>query len=104
MEFLRARLYDPIVGRFISLDPLSLSGSYRGPVFAFGLFQENLYRNLVFLSFPLKYSNLYLYVDNEVPNITDPSGMQPCVALFGYCLAGANEEYYRCLWWTKPAP
>lgn len=52
LYYLRARYYDPAVGRFISEDPSHLSG---GP-------------------------NLYAYAANNPLSFTDPSGLEPCPA------------------------
>jgi uncharacterized protein RhaS with RHS repeats len=47
---LRARYYDPLLGRFVSEDPIGLSGGV----------------------------NPYVYAHNDPVNLTDPTGLDPC--------------------------
>jgi RHS repeat-associated protein len=82
LVYLRARMYDPATGRFLSRDPFP--GLATSPMS----------------------QNPYAYAHNNPVNLTDPSGMNPAVGAAAVaCLAnpacvivvGATGTY---LWWT----
>jgi len=71
--YMRARYYDPSVGRFISEDPLGFGGG-----------DVNLYAYVGSVEKPFIETNLYDYTDNDPINRIDPLGLQsvkPGVAL-----------------------
>ena len=64
--FYRARYYDPQVGRFISMDPLSFAAGD---------------------------SNLYRYVGNHPTSATDPTGMQESGIAVSQGVVSSNERF-----------
>ena len=63
--YMRARYYDPEVGRFISKDPIGLAG---------GL-------------------NQYTYVVSNPVNLTDPNGLEPLISVSELAYQRANRTY-----------
>jgi RHS repeat-associated protein len=93
--YLRARVYDPSLGRFLSIDPL-------------------IQRALSFLvNYDYTIFNLYIYSNNSSVNMTDPSGYCPptpacavpgsllgCTKLPANCAIywpGSPVEYFVCM-------
>ncbi|MBI3792519.1 MAG: RHS repeat-associated core domain-containing protein [Gemmatimonadetes bacterium] len=70
LYYLRARYFDPTLGRFISEDPLGSSGG----------------------------QNTYVYVLNNPVSLVDPSGTRPCISVnlwivrFEFCWGDGSDE------------
>jgi RHS repeat-associated protein len=56
LDFMRARFFDSSLGRFVSRDPIGITGG----------------------------TNLYAYVDNDPATLTDPTGQNPLVLAIGF--------------------
>jgi RHS repeat-associated protein len=67
LYYMRARYYDPNVGRFISEDPLGLGGE-----------DVNLFAYVDSVGKPTTGTNLYVYASNNPINRIDPLGLQDC--------------------------
>lgn len=76
LYYYNARYYDPIVGRFISKDPIGFDG---GDV------------------------NLYAYVGNNITNFTDPTGLTKSDPWYGYNNKDFQRWFHRC-WKEKGGP
>lgn len=82
--FLRARYYDPSVGRFLSEDPLAKNGVQAA--IQFGANHIPLLQD-------------YAYVRNRPTILTDPLGLEPFqgpVRCVGACVDALNYDYFKC--------
>ena len=66
LYYYRARYYDPMEGRFIQKDPISILGNIYTNQF-----------NVTFDQYVKSVTNAYVYTDNNPINYTDPLGLAP---------------------------
>jgi RHS repeat-associated protein len=84
LYYYRARYYSPMMGRFISEDPIGISGGIN-------YYVESIEKSLLGM-------NLYTYANNNPVKYTDPQGEMSVIAgiIVGTAAAGSVVVYYAC--------
>lgn len=68
LYYYRARYYEPIVGRFLSEDPITFKGGI----------------------------DFYAYVDNDVTKFRDPLGLGPDQGPYANTVATCDQQFKEC--------